>query len=225
MASPLTGSDFDAAVAGPFANICAGFKSLFLLGPMIAQWFHWAFTDDGEASDDFKALFVSIGVPVGSLLDWPLGGSIPEGYLEANGQTVSRTVYAGLFAVYGTSFGAGDGTTTFQLPNCGGRFRMGRDASNSAGTTGGAATVQLTASQNGQHSHTTYVNGQGTAAINKIWGSTLIPGGPGALYGNHGLASVGTQEAPFETIISDSGTGAAHENLPPYVVATVIIKT
>ena len=60
-------------------------------------------------------------VPTGSILSYP-GTSIPEGYLLANGQAVSRTLYADLFAVYGETYGAGDGSTTFGLPNYVGKF-------------------------------------------------------------------------------------------------------
>ena len=54
--------------------------------------------------------------PVGTIT--PFGGSaIPSGYLLCNGQTVSRTTYAELFAVIGTAFGTGDGSTTFNVPD------------------------------------------------------------------------------------------------------------
>lgn len=56
------------------------------------------------------------GLPVGSIL--PFGGSTaPSGYLLCNGATISRTTYANLFAKIGTTYGAGDGSTTFALPN------------------------------------------------------------------------------------------------------------
>jgi phage-related tail fiber protein len=45
------------------------------------------------------------------------GSVVPIGYLQTNGAAVSRTLYADLFAVIGTTYGAGDGTTTFNLPN------------------------------------------------------------------------------------------------------------
>jgi microcystin-dependent protein len=45
-----------------------------------------------------------------------VSGQVPSGYLICNGQTVSRTGYSGLFSVCGTTFGAGDGSTTFALP-------------------------------------------------------------------------------------------------------------
>jgi microcystin-dependent protein len=74
------------------------------------------------------------------------GSAAPEGYLFCNGQPISRTVYAELFAVLGTSHGQGDGSTTFNLPDYRGRFLRGvttdvtRDpdfASRTAMSTGG----------------------------------------------------------------------------------------
>lgn len=55
--------------------------------------------------------------PVGTMLDWPTTSSYPTGYLRADGSAVSRTSYADLFALIGTTYGSGDGSTTFNLPN------------------------------------------------------------------------------------------------------------
>lgn len=60
-------------------------------------------------------------VPTGMILPF-LGTSVPEGYLLCNGSNVSRTTYANLFQVIGTKCGAGDGSTTFTLPNLHRRF-------------------------------------------------------------------------------------------------------
>ena len=55
--------------------------------------------------------------PVGTMLDWPTTSSYPTGYLRADGSAVSRTSYADLFSLIGTTYGIGDGSTTFNLPN------------------------------------------------------------------------------------------------------------
>lgn len=57
------------------------------------------------------------GVPLGAIIQWPINGTLPDGYLECDGSAVSRTMYDDLFAVIGTNYGAGDGSTTFNLPN------------------------------------------------------------------------------------------------------------
>lgn len=69
-------------------------------------------------------------IPIGTIL--PFGGTtLPDGFLWAQGAAVSRTTYAGLFAVYGTTYGAGDGNSTFNLPNTTGAFLRGSgDAGN-----------------------------------------------------------------------------------------------
>lgn len=65
-------------------------------------------------------------VPAGTILDY--GGSVaPYGFHLCYGQAVSRTTYARLFGVIGTSFGVGDGSSTFNLPDVRGRVRLGKD--------------------------------------------------------------------------------------------------
>lgn len=91
----------------------------------------------------------------------PFGGTTaPRGHLLCNGAAVSRTTYAALFTVIGTSYGAGDGSTTFNLPNLQGRFPLGLATSgtgSSLGQTGGAI----------DHSHNVgaHYHGKGTIAI------------------------------------------------------------
>ncbi len=76
------------------------------------------------------------GTPVGALM--PYGGSAaPTGWLLCQGQAVSRTTYASLFSILGTAYGAGDGSTTFNLPNMQQRFPLGKAASGTGSTLGG----------------------------------------------------------------------------------------
>lgn len=77
------------------------------------------------------------------------GSSAPTGWLTCDGSAVSRTTYAALFAAIGTAYGSGNGATTFNLPNLADRFPMGKSGTRALGTTGGAATVDLS------HTHTT----------------------------------------------------------------------
>lgn len=53
------------------------------------------------------------------------GSTVPDGLLECDGSAVSRSTYADLFDVIGTTYGAGDGSTTFNLPNLSGRVAIG----------------------------------------------------------------------------------------------------
>lgn len=70
------------------------------------------------------------------------GSAAPDGWILCYGQAVSRTAYANLFAVIGTTFGTGDGSTTFNLPDLRGRIAAGKD--NMGGSAAGRLTVTLT---------------------------------------------------------------------------------
>lgn len=76
--------------------------------------------------------------PLPSGVTLPYGGTTaPSGYFLCDGSTVSRTTYAGLFAILGTTYGAGDGSTTFNLPDLRQRFPMGKAVSGTGSTLGG----------------------------------------------------------------------------------------
>jgi phage-related tail fiber protein len=77
--------------------------------------------------------------------------SAPTGYLKANGAAVSRTVYAALFSAIGTTFGAGDGSSTFNLPDLRGEFVRGWD--DARGVDSGRAIGSAQAGMFGAHSH------------------------------------------------------------------------
>jgi len=89
-------------------------------------------------------------VPIGVFL--PYGGTTPPaGWLACDGSAVSRTDYAALFAVIGTSYGAGNGTTTFNLPDTRRRFILGKGGSMNNGDNDGVATVN---NRDPAHTHT-----------------------------------------------------------------------
>lgn len=73
----------------------------------------------------------AIGInPTGTIIAFA-GNSLPDGYLVCNGAAISRTTYADLFAVIGTTYGAGNGSSTFNLPNLINRFIEGSSAAGS----------------------------------------------------------------------------------------------
>ena len=92
------------------------------------------------------------------------GSSAPSGWLICNGQAVSRTTYAALFAVIGTTYGTGDGSTTFNVPNLVNKTVRGAET---IGKTGGADTVTLTTANLAAHTH-----GVGTLATNNTGAHT-----------------------------------------------------
>ena len=92
-------------------------------------------------------------MPIGSIIPYA-GSTVPAGYLECDGTAVSRTDYAELFSVIGTTYGNGDGSTTFNLPDMGGRVPMGVSVNHILGSMGGEETHALEESEIPAHSHT-----------------------------------------------------------------------
>lgn len=87
------------------------------------------------------------GVPAGTIIHVAMN-SAPTGYLKANGAAVSRTVYATLFAAIGTTFGSGDGSTTFNVPDLRGEFIRGWDDGRGVDSGRGIGTAQGDAIRN-----------------------------------------------------------------------------
>ena len=74
------------------------------------------------------------GIPVGSIIPWP-SNAVPSGWFLCNGQAVKRATYPDLFTAIGTTYGAGDGSTTFNVPDLRDRTVVGQDNMGGAGTT------------------------------------------------------------------------------------------
>jgi hypothetical protein len=88
--------------------------------------------------------------PAGFILHWP-NATPPEGFLSCDGSAIARTIYPELFAVIGTTYGAGDGDTTFNIPDLRGEFIRGFDAGR--GIDSGRALGSAQDSQNLEHNH------------------------------------------------------------------------
>jgi microcystin-dependent protein len=171
-------------------------------------------------------------VPVGALVPCLLAAA-PANWLLCHGQAVSRTTYAALFAAIGVVAGAGNGTTTFNLPDLRGRVPLGRD--NMGGTPANRVTVAVTgldatalgAAGGSQllHAHTHGVTDPGHThgftgdAVNGVGADTsgmdvgIGVGGPGGT-----IASATT-----ELTVNSAGTGGA-QNLQPSLVVNWIIR-
>lgn len=97
---------------------------------------------------------------VGSIIISPVS-TIPEGFLVCDGSDVSRDQYADLFDVIGTTYGAGDGSTTFNLPNLSGRTVIGGSNNYAIGSSGGSESVTLIEDNLPTHEHTIPSHGHG----------------------------------------------------------------
>lgn len=91
-------------------------------------------------------------VPTGSIIMFGATAP-PAGYLVANGAAVSRSTYANLYGVIGTLYGAGDGSTTFNLPDLAGTFPLGADGTHALASVGGVESYVISASQMPSHLH------------------------------------------------------------------------
>ena len=130
-----------------------------------------------DASITSAKLAAGVGIPAGAVQHFAMS-TAPTGWLAANGAAVSRTTYATLYAAIGTTFGSGNGSTTFNLPDLGGQFIRSWESGQTtdSGRTFGSSQTDAFAS----HTHT--VNGvwitSGGAAPSTTAGSTLNPANP-----------------------------------------------
>lgn len=123
---------------------------------------------------------VSGGIPVGTTILFP-GTSAPTGFLKENGAAISRTTYAALFAVIGTTYGAGDGSTTFNLPDSRGEFFRCLDDGRGVDVgrvLGSAQTDDLKS-----HTHTTGSTFTGSGSVGAYSGATTYSTVTGATGG------------------------------------------
>lgn len=177
-------------------------------------------------NDYFVTGTVSTNTTIGGITYFTTG-SAPTGYLYCNGAAVSRSTYSALFAKIGTTFGAGDNSTTFNLPDLRGRVLTGYTSAetefDAIGETGGAKTHTLSASEMPIHNHT--INDPGhTHNGTALYGSTI--GTPGGYTGPFGsVASWGAIGSSATGItINNAGSGGAHNNLQPYITLLPCIK-
>tara|TARA_Y100000004_G_scaffold195924_1_gene264340 strand:- start:328 stop:876 length:549 start_codon:yes stop_codon:yes gene_type:complete len=176
------------------------------------------FADLAESADAGGLILSGMLVPYA-------GTSAPTGWLFCFGQAVSRTTYADLFSAISTTYGSGDGSSTFNLPDLRGRTVAGKDDmggssanrltdqsgglnGDTLGDTGGAETHTLTTAQMPSHNHTQRHNGTSGGIANQMRSG--------------GGASAQTNSINTTT---NKGSGNAHNNVQPTIILNYIIKT
>jgi microcystin-dependent protein len=168
----------------------------------------------------------STGIPSGSVMPYA-GSSAPTGWLLCSGAAVSRTTYAALFAVVGTTYGSGDGSTTFNLPDMRGRLAAGVD------NMGGTAANRITAAGSGITGTTL---GAAGGAEDVTLATSDIPshehpgkrmGGASGSTSYYSVTSNGSGTAFYDRtgFIQNTGGGTAHNNTQPTIMLNYIIKT
>ena len=152
--------------------------------------------------------------------------SAPTGWLLCNGAAVSRSTYATLFALIGTTYGAGDGSSTFNVPDMRDKFPVGSGSTYALNATGGSADSTLPS-----HTHTATVTDSGHFHLE---GSTVQYGvTTSTARGNRSGdtessgKSFNTESATTGITVANSteGSSPTNTNLPPYRGINFIIKT
>ena len=121
---------------------------------------------DGSGNLSFQ---IVAGVPSGSVFCMAVA-TVPSGYLECNGNAVSRTTYAALFAIIGTTYGTGNGSSTFNLPDLRGEFVRGFD--NGRGVDSGRSINNPQGASNASHNHS--ISASGTTSTKSLTGSVNV---------------------------------------------------
>jgi len=206
---------------------------------------HFASTVTVSGAATFKS-DVSIGgtltgvdlMPAGAILPYA-GASAPSGYLLAYGQAISRSTYSDLFSAIGTTYGVGDGSSTFNVPDLRGRAIAGQDDmggssadrltgqtggvnGDTLGAGGGAETHVITEAQLAAHAHLIaadaeagqeYPTASNYIAKKGVWGS------------NNNYQFSGTATTPTLGLTTSVGSDTAHNNVQPTFILNYIIKT
>ena len=172
------------------------------------------------------------GIPTATIIPWS-DSSVPTGYLECNGQTVSRSTYSALFAIVGTTYGAGDGSSTFALPDSQDRCIVSKSNNKALASTGGENTVTKTGNVGGSTANATlstpqlsshsHARGLGYNNFNNRQQSNFTsPMAPGSNPTNTGNAGSGGGHSHN---MSANFSGDATSVVQPYLTAIYIIKT
>ena len=166
------------------------------------------------------------GIPTGCIIPWS-DTSVPTGFLECNGASVSRSTYATLFAIVATTYGAGNGSTTFNVPDLKDNVPLGRSNSAALASTGGANTVGSTGNVGGSTANATLSTAQlashshngGVNFNNNSQSGTDRADPHGASTGSAGSGT------GHDHNMSATFTGDATSVVQPYLTILYVIKT
>ena len=170
------------------------------------------------------------GIPTATIVPWS-SASVPSGFLECNGAAVSRTTYADLFAIISTTYGSGDGSSTFNVPNLQDNVAIGKSPTKNLASTGGANTVTSTGNVGGSTANATLSTPQLASHSHPGGGNTR--GGPtnptnlsfqNNYYNPSGTGNTGSGGGHSHNM-SANFSGDATSVVQPYLTIIYIIKT
>ena len=161
--------------------------------------------------------------PTGGLMMWPTA-TAPSGWLMCNGQAVSRATFSALFALIGTTFGAGDGSTTFNLPDYRDRMPIGANTITAIAGTGGSKDAVVVS-----HTHTATSSVSDPGHSHGLAGTFNLEGVGGGYNlaepsGTSRSTNTATTGISVSTTVNSTGVSGTNANLPPYLGINFIIK-
>jgi microcystin-dependent protein len=151
------------------------------------------------------------------------GSSAPSGWVLCDGQALNRVTYAALFAIISTTFGAGNGSTTFNVPDLRGRVVAGKD------DMGGVAANRLTGTSGGVDGDT--LGASGGAETHVVTTAEMPAHTHSLTYGRKDVNGGGgtdpsyLERTGYTKTTASAGSGAAHNNVQPTLIMNYIIKT
>jgi microcystin-dependent protein len=170
------------------------------------------------------------GIPTATIVPWS-DSSIPTGFLECDGAAVSRSTYADLFAIVGTTYGSGDGSTTFNVPDLQDNVAVGKSGTKNLASTGGANTVTPTGNVAGSTANASLSTPQLASHSHAVAGQTAPNGTAGSFQPNNHLNNglVSTQNTGsgggHSHNMSANFAGDANSVIQPYLTVIYLIKT
>jgi microcystin-dependent protein len=169
------------------------------------------------------------GIPTATIVPWT-SASVPTGFLECNGQAVSRSTYSALFAIVASTYGGGDGSSTFNVPDLQDNVAIGKSPGKALASTGGANTVSVTATGNvgGSTANATLSTAQ-LASHSHPAATTMAPAGggnPGVKAASGSTGSTGSGQGHSHNMSATfSGSAVNAAIVQPYLTLIYIIKT
>ena len=170
------------------------------------------------------------GIPTATIVPWS-ASSVPTGFLECNGALVSRSTYSALFAIVGTTYGAGDGATTFKLPDLQDNVAIGKSGTKALASTGGANTVASTGNVGGSTANATLSTAQLASHSHSLPVGKASQQADSASDRPFGYANPSSNSSSqgsgtgHQHNMSATFTGDATSVVQPYLAVIYIIKT
>ena len=169
------------------------------------------------------------GIPTATIVPWS-SASVPTGFLECDGAAVSRSTYSALFAIIGTTYGAGDGASTFNLPDLQDNVAVGKSGTKALASTGGANTVAAEGTVGGSTANATLSAAQLASHTHGVPTTAATSGGNQIASSNAGGARSTTttstgQGQGHSHNMSATFSGTATSVVQPFLTIIYIIKT